>query len=281
MTEPAWAVAAPPIAAVPELRPRRARLTRLSTLTPKPIQWLLPGRVPFGALTILAGPPGGGKSQFTIRMAADLSRAGVNSLFVGDEDGAEDTVLPRFLAAGGDASKVGLFDLEDDEMAQLPTDIPLLADMAKAEGAALIVVDPVQAHFAEEINPNVDASVRQATRPLARMAQQTGCAVVLVTHDRKSREGSLLDRIAASRGLTGAARSVLLFGKRKQTPDVDYWAEADLRYAAHIKANGAPLAPILRCRIQGELVKAGDMSIETSQLLFEDEPKDVQARDLE
>src|SRR5690348_6360898 len=134
---------------------------------------------------------------------------------------------------------VSLFDLEDDEMAQLPTDIPLLADAAKREGAALIVIDPIQAHFAEEINPNVDASVRQATRPLARMAQQTGCAVVLVTHDRKSREGSLLDRIAASRGLTGAARSVLLFGKRKLSESVDPWTEADLRYAAHIKANGA------------------------------------------
>jgi predicted ATP-dependent serine protease len=279
VTQADWAVAQPPapIAAIP-FRPRKARLTRLSTLSPKPIRWLLPGRVPFGALTILAGQPGGGKSTFTVRLAADLSRAGVGSLFVGDEDGAEDTVLPRLLAAGGNPEHVTLFDLEQDLMAQLPTDIPLLADAAKSEGAALIVIDPIQAHFAEEINANVDASIRQATRPLARMAQQTGAAVVLVTHDRKSNEGSLLNRIAGSRGMTGSARSVLLFGKAK---NIDPWEGVDLRFAAHIKCNGAPLARTLRCRIQGEIVRAGDLSIDTSQMLLEDEVTDVSARDLE
>lgn len=278
MTLADWSTT-PPAApvAVPALPTRRARVTKLSTLHPRPVQWLLHGRIPFAALTVLAGQPGGGKSTFCVALAAQLSRAGVVSLLVGDEDGAEDTVLPRLLAAGGDAERVALFDLEDDQMAQLPTDVPLLAGKVREEGAALVIIDPVQAHFAEEINPNHDASLRQATRPLARMAQQTGAAVILVTHDRKSHEGGLLNRVGGSRGMTGAARSVLLFGKAKDAPPWDL----DIRYAAHIKANGAALAPTLQCRIVPQIVVHGKARIETSFLELEGDADGVHAKDLE
>jgi AAA domain len=263
---------------------RRYRLTRLSTIQPRPVSWLLPGRIPFGALTVLAGPPGGGKSQFGIRLAADLGNAGVPTLMVGDEDGMEDTVLPRLLAAGGDSTRVALFDLHDDLMAQMPTDVPLMEDAIRETGAALVFIDPIQAHLAGEINPNVDASLRQATRPLARMAQRTGAAVIMVTHLRKSREGTLMDRVGGSGGLVGAARSVLLFGRRKSAPENESynpWDEADLRYACHVKANGAQLAPTLRCRIEPETVMAGDVRIESSQLLLEADTGEISAHDLE
>jgi hypothetical protein len=270
-----------PIAPAPPAPPRAARIIKLSALRPRPISWLLPGRVPFGAASLLAGRPGGGKSQFSIRLAADLSKAGAPSLFVGDEDGAEDTILPRVLAAGGDPDKIGIFDMEHDDMAQLPTDVPLLGEKIRETGAALVVIDPVQAHLDDDINPNVDASLRRATRPLARMAQETGVAVLLITHLRKSTEGGVLDRVGGSGGLVGACRSVLLFGSRKPSENVDPWTEADLRYAIHAKCNGAPKAPTLRCRIQGEAVRAGDVTIETSQLLLDSEAPEVSPRDLD
>lgn len=263
---------------MPEIPARKAKLVKLSTLQPRPIQYLLPGRVPFGAITLLAGRPGEGKSQFSVRLAADLATQGVPSLFVGDEDGAEDTVLPRLLAAGGDPDLVSMFDMERDDMAQLPTDVPLLREKVLETGAALVVVDPVQAHLAEEINPNADASLRQATRPLARMAQELGIAVIMITHLRKSNDGGVLDRVGGSGGLVGACRSVLFFGHPR---NVTAWHEMDLRYVCHVKANGAAKAPTLRCRIQGEIVAAGGMSIPSSQLIFEDETSEIGPRDLE
>jgi len=284
LTDAQWALTpTAPVVHLQPVQPRRrvAKLVRLSTLRPKPIQWLLPGRVPFGAITLLAGRPGGGKSQFSIRLAADLSRHGVGALFIGDEDGAEDTILPRLLAADGNPEHVQIFDMEHDDMAQLPTDVPLLADKVREAGAALVVIDPVQAHLDDDINPNTDASLRRATRPLARMAQETGVAVLLITHLRKSLDGGVLDRVGGSGGLTGAARSVLLFGSRKPGDDVDPWTEADLRYACHAKINGAARAPTLRCRIQGENVRAGELIIPTSQLLLEGDVREVSARDLE
>lgn len=243
-----------------------------------PPTWALRGRIPYGALTVLAGRPGGGKSQFGIALASQLSQSGVASLLVGDEDGAADTTLPRVLAAGGNTNLVRLFDIENDQLTELPTDVPLLAEAVRETGAAFVVVDPVQAHLAPELNPNVDASLRQATRPLARMAQETGAAVVLITHLRKSTEGGVLDRIGGSGGLVGAARSVLLFGKLR---DANPWTEGDVRYACHIKANGARLAPTLECRIESEVVRAGGLSIDTSRLVLERDTTEITPRDLE
>jgi hypothetical protein len=110
------------------------------------------------------------------------------------------------------------------------------------------------------------------------MAQELGIAVVLITHLRKSTEGGVLDRVGGSGGLPGACRSVLFFGSRR---NADPWTEANLRYVCHVKMNGAAKAPTLLCSIQGETVMAGDMAIESSQLLFEQEARDVGPRDLE
>lgn len=255
---------------------RRYRLTKVSSTQPRPITWLLPGRIPFGALTILAGRPGTGKSQFTLGLAAQLSRGGVDSILLGSEDGVGDTVHPRLLAAGADTDRVHVLDIDDDALVQLPTDVPFIAGAVKETGAGLLVIDPAQAHLAPEINSNVDASLRQATAPLARMAQDTGVAVVLVTHLRKSTEGSSLDRIGGSGGWGGAARSALLFGKDREA---DPWT--DTRYACHIKANGAALAPALECRVEGFDVRFGDMVIPSSRVVMEREVTDIRATDLE
>jgi len=58
-----------------ELGPRRDRLisVRLSTVMPEPINWLWPGRIARGKLTLLIGDPGHGKSYLTLDMAARVS----------------------------------------------------------------------------------------------------------------------------------------------------------------------------------------------------------------
>ncbi len=45
-----------------------------STITPKPIRWLWPARIPRGKITLLIGDPGSGKSLLTLDLAARLSR---------------------------------------------------------------------------------------------------------------------------------------------------------------------------------------------------------------
>lgn len=263
------------LVAPPAQPSRRYRLRPLSSFKPKPITYLLPGRIPFGAITIVAGRPGTGKSQLTLALAAQLSKARVATIFLGAEDGLADTVRPRVMAAEGDADYVHIFDMEEG-MAQLPTDVPFIAEAVRETGAGLVIIDPVQAHLAPEVNAQVDSSLRRATAPLAQMAQDTGVAVIFVTHLRKSTEGSALDRIGGSGGLAGASRSALLFGKDK---DADPWD--DRRYAVHIKSNGAAFASPLECRIEGYDVRFDDLVIPTSRVLMEREVTDITWRDLE
>lgn len=266
-------------AAVPDPPSRGYALTRVSDVRPRPITWLVPGRIPFGAVTILAGRPGKGKSQFTLAIAAHLSRQGVPSIFIGDEDGLEDTVRPRLMAADAQLELVHHFTATEgaDTMpAVLPTDVPLLKRAVTETGAGMVVIDPIAAHLAAEANSNNDHSVRQSIGPLVRMAQATGVAVVIVAHFKKSREGSPLDWISGVYG--GQIRSALLFGEAKKSD----WHDRNKRYLCHVKCNGAPMANTVECRVEGITVYDAGLSIPTSMVSFDlaDERTDVNSWDL-
>ena len=47
-------------------------LVRVSDVTLEPINWLWPGRIAKGKISLIAGHPGLGKSQVTISIAATL-----------------------------------------------------------------------------------------------------------------------------------------------------------------------------------------------------------------
>ena len=86
---------------------RAAEPIRASQLEVRPVEWLWPGRVPLGGVTVLAGEPGLGKSLLSVWLTARLSRGDLGkpgtSLLLTAEDSRERTVLPRLVAAGGRA----------------------------------------------------------------------------------------------------------------------------------------------------------------------------------
>jgi len=58
-------------------RPRARLISRRGDeITPAPINWLWPGRIARGTLTVVAGHPGTGKSQVTSAIVATVTRAG-------------------------------------------------------------------------------------------------------------------------------------------------------------------------------------------------------------
>jgi hypothetical protein len=87
----------------------------LADVVPEKVEWLWPGRIAIGKLTLIAGEPGLGKSQLSIAIAAAVTtgaawpdgsgRAPLGSVIIlSAEDGVADTIRPRFDAAGGDPS---------------------------------------------------------------------------------------------------------------------------------------------------------------------------------
>src|ERR1700738_296207 len=96
----------------------RTLVTRCAAeIEPKRIDYLWPGRIARGKHTSLAGEPGDGKSQLSVYVAAAISRGGEwpcgegrapigNVIILNAEDGADDTVVPRLIAAGANRERV-------------------------------------------------------------------------------------------------------------------------------------------------------------------------------
>ena len=207
--------------------------TRLDTVTPEHVSWLWPGYIPYGKLTVVDGDPGLGKSAMTMDLAARLSvgqpfpdgtpteAAGVVLLTA--EDGLADTIVPRLQVAGANLSRIlSLTTLpaggDTERLTTLPDDIPMLEQAIEEVGAKLVIVDPLMAFLGGDVNSYRDQDIRRALTPLAKMAERTGAAVVLVRHLNKSTGGQALYRGGGSIGIIGAVRSGLLVAKDPDDP---------------------------------------------------------------
>ena len=87
-------------------------VSRLSDVKRERVNWLMPGYIPLGFPTIVAGKPGQGKSAFTIWLSARVSRGAPwgfvegnaprgNVLIISAEDTPENVISPRLDVQGG------------------------------------------------------------------------------------------------------------------------------------------------------------------------------------
>src|ERR1019366_10669487 len=117
IADAAQAIQVTPTAPAPAPLKRRLITHRASDLQPEKLIWVWPGRIPEGKLVLVGGPPGLGKSQLTAFMAATISNGGdwpcnegsTNAgsvIFMSAEDGIEDTIDPRLMAAGANLDRV-------------------------------------------------------------------------------------------------------------------------------------------------------------------------------
>jgi hypothetical protein len=214
----------------------------LSEVEPEPVEWLWPRRILRGKITVLDDDPDNGKSVLTTDLAARVT-AGLDlpdgtppeaagAVLLSAEDGAADTIRPRFDAAGGDPTSACLLGYEDPFL--IPGDMPELERAVRQVRAALVVIDPIMAFLSDDVNANRDQDVRRALAPLKQMAERTGAAVVLVRHLNKTPGGNPLYRGGGSIGFIGAARSGMVVGRH---PD-----DEELRVLAGQKSN-LSLAP--------------------------------------
>jgi hypothetical protein len=240
----------------PVIAARRANVVTLSDVQPETLQWLWKNRIPLGKLTIIDGDPGLGKSHLTMDMAARVStgtpfyggdaREPAGVILLSAEDGLEDTIHPRLVAAGADLSRVHAFKdvagpKEDEAFPSFPKDADLLRDEIKDREARLVVIDPLMAYLGGSVNSFSDQEVRRALAPLAKTAQETRCAIVMVRHLNKKTDASALYRGGGSIGIIGAARAAFLLAEDPE--------DSECRVLASTKSNLGRLAPALRFRL--------------------------------
>jgi hypothetical protein len=264
----------------PKATAKRHLISHLaSDLTPEKLAWIWPGRIPEGKLVLLGGPPGLGKSQLTAFIAAIVSngsdwpcREGSapqgNVIFMSAEDGIEDTIVPRLMAAGADLTRVRIVaaatktDGTGRKTFSLKTDVDLLEELARKTGSVrVIIVDPISAYMGgADGNGNVET--REVLEPLAEMANRLKIAVVAVTHLNKGGTGNqnALNRFAGSIAFVAAARAAFAV---IEDPD-----DGERRLLLQAKSNLGKKCEGLAFRLEQRLV-AGD--IVSSNIMFEGE----------
>lgn len=234
--------------------------------------------MPLGAVTLLAGRQGLGKSTLLADITARLTRGTLTGdqhgqptavLIASYEDTYESTTVPRLLAAGADLDlAVGLDLLEDGRpgLLSLPGDLDLIACTARQYKAGALLIDPLMAGLSGGVDSHRDQDVRRALAPLGQLAVDADLAILAVLHLRKGTASEALDRISGSVAFTAAARSVLAFGRGNEEEE-----DGPSRLLAHAKSNLGPLAPSLAYQVEPETVRHGDLDISTSRLVSKGE----------
>ena len=157
---------------------------------------VLGGGIVEGAVVLIGGDPGIGKSTLLLQ-AVDALSAQMRVLYVtGEESGAQIALRARRLGLAGTSVRV---------LAEIQLEKIVAA--VEAEDAAFVVIDSIQTMYSDQLNsaPGSVAQVRECAAQLTRVAKTRGCTIVLVGHVTK--EGAL----AGPRVLEHIVDTVLYF----------------------------------------------------------------------
>lgn len=211
----------------------------MGTVEAEPIDWLWYPFIPCATVTIIQGKPGIGKSWITLVIAAIVSqgykfpevsgqpntlREPANVLLMADEDLLSKIIKPRLVLAQANTNRViairgvqlrGGKPGEEGEI--------LLSDIEGIEGeiiknnAVLLIVDPIQAFVASTVDMRRQNEMRSITKRIGRMAERTGCSVIMVQHERKA-GGSPDNRGMDSKDIYAQCRSALMVAPNPDDP---------------------------------------------------------------
>ncbi len=200
-------------------------MIRMSEVQEVAVEWLWEPYLPFGKLTILQGNPGEGKTYFAMQLAAACTNRRplpnmeplepFNVIYQTAEDGLGDTVKPRLLEAGADLDRVMVIDDGDKP---LTLSDKRLERAIRENHARLLIIDPVQAFLGADVDMNRANEVRPIFRKLGEIAQETGCAIILIGHLNKAAGSQSTYRGLGSIDITAVVRSLLFIGKVKNDP---------------------------------------------------------------
>jgi putative DNA primase/helicase len=198
-----------------------------AAVTPAPITWQWDGWLAAGKLHILAGAKGTLKTTLAIDWAARITSGGLwpdgtrapngHVLIWSGEDDFDDTLLPRFLGAGGEAERFHYVKGTTANGRQRPfdpaRDMPGLMESAQAiSNLQMMIVDPIVSAVAGDSHKN--AEVRRGLQPLVGFIAGKKCSGLGLTHFTKGTVGrDPVERVTGSLAFGALARIVLVTAK--------------------------------------------------------------------
>lgn len=267
--EQLWALVekAPEIKGRPNRAERRAassaiRSIKASEVKSERITWVWPCRIAKGKHTALAGEPGVGKSTLLYWLSAVVSKGGAwpagegsaptgSVILLSAEDGVADTIVPRFLAAGGDPEKLHILQavqLEEggERTFNLQADLAALEEKIIEVGdVTLVIIDPISSYLGD-VDSHKNAAVRNQVDPLNAMADRLGVAIVSNSHFAKSGSANnsrALHRIIGSIAFVASPRVALCVVDDGEVDEEGNPKNPGRKLLLHVKTNIGP-APL-------------------------------------
>jgi len=234
-----------------------------SAIPRETVEWVWPGRIPAGKLTVIEGDPATAKSTMTLDLAARVTRGSAwpdgepgrgpaSVLLLSAEDGWGDTIRPRLEAAGADLERcicVAAREVDGEHgpilrPVVLPEDIAWIARLIQRTDAAMVIIDVLAAYLSDRIDLHKDQSVRRLLHLLSVAAASTGAAIILIRHHNKNAGTPALYRGGGSIGIIGAARAAYAVIRDPDDPDHRLVATVKSNLAAEASTWGYSLVDV-------------------------------------
>jgi hypothetical protein len=224
-------------------------LMSAADIKPEPVNWLWDNGLQLGVLNLLAGRSGGGKSTIALSWCATITSGGKwpdgqacapgRAVYWSGEDGIKDTLLPRFIAAGGDRARMSFIEGVRTGERKRPfdpaADMPKLARAVEKLGdVRKIVLDPI-AVMLKGADSHKNVETRIGLQPFADLCASLGVCALGVHHFTKNTEGGdPLDRVSGSLAFGALPRCVWVAAKDLNA------AEGARRVLVRVKMSNGP-----------------------------------------
>lgn len=189
------------------------------TRTQKELEFLWKPYIVKGNINIIQSDGGLGKSYLITWLMSAISKGDKipfsdenfevgNCILQNAEDDIDATILPRLNLHGADTSRIGFMN-EEIKLFKVQ-DYKRLEEHIKEYKPVVICLDPIQS-FLGNINMNMANEVREALKPLKKLAQKYNVAIIIIMHlNKNSATTKATYRTMGSYDFVAMARSVLL-----------------------------------------------------------------------
>lgn len=209
--------------------PNKINLVNVSDIEKERVEWLVPGYIPKGTITIIGGDGGLGKTSLWCNIASAISNGtpcvlqenndvlypqGEVIYFSGEDDTAR-VLRDRLEQNGANLDNIKTLQMDDDAFTSLSIGGALIEGIIEARRPMLVIFDPIQ-QFIKNADMSKRNDMRHTMTSLSKLGKKYGTTFILVMHtNKRDKIGSFRDKLSDSADLWDIARSVLALGRNQ------------------------------------------------------------------